>query len=188
MANLDLMLDDDLMGDLTPDMHSLRYKGPIPVFLYGGNTYYQWLKDFFKEKGLSAIIDYYTIDNTVETACRLLALKSKNPEKAPFKYPSFAVVNHQAVTDLTPQVVRGRLITVSLAGLRALDTYFFNGYRSDRIQVPLKKKSYGNTQHDWAYTWVFDADTLTSDGKFGKKYDFDTFRCVTINNQTYYAS
>lgn len=185
MSDIFGLVDKCILDNFTPDLPNLRYKGPIPVFLYGAMANWKEFETVFKPRGLNLIKDYQTVDTMCDTACKFVMLRNGNRYQVSYPYDTFATVGYKDKTDLTPYTVRGRLITVSLSGLQALDNYYFNGYRANRISIPLKQKQYSKFQ--FAYVYSFDYSDFTDPvGDLNKKYNMSEMPTKTINGVTFY--
>lgn len=149
------MMWEDVGNNYTPDMHRLRYAGPIPVFLYGTMSDWTNINEFFKKHGCQVNTDWRSTAHTCQTEKEFLALKA-DKNTADVFYPDIIVkdtvdLDHE---DLTKLPVRGRIIEVSLKGLKALDLHYYNEYRGDRKYVSIVRSD-DNKNHNYAYTYIF---------------------------------
>lgn len=178
------LLDESLLNGFTPDLPHLRYKGPIPLFLYGSMMRAQESNKVFQSFGLSLVDDYYSLDSSCDTAGRFVALKAHG-ENGPMDYGSFLLSDCEDES-LTKHPVRGKLFSVSLRALMKFDRYFFNGYRARREIIPIQEKPY--SKNNWGYTYLFDYKDLCREGKLNQSYGFKPFTKGSFNNVTTYIS
>jgi hypothetical protein len=177
------LLWDDYSTNYTPDLASLRYKGPIPVLLIG--EYQEWAKmnDFLRTLGLSSYADYDTVAWSVFTKAQFVQLKAEKPNP----YTDILALQSD-VSHLTPLRVRGRLITVSHKAIRKLDFNFYNTSDTHRIICPLED-SYGNgpLKHNWAYTYVFNKRTFLDDTG-GLRKGVSVANTIQISTEKFYGA
>lgn len=148
----------------TDDMPYLRYEGPIPVFMFGKYTNFQFMDHLFTENGLSIGKDFQAVSYKALTkeAYRYVNVKNHFEKTCPTDYKSFLLSRGSNIVgfDLTNRQIRGKLYTVSLAGLRLLDSYFYNGVRHIRQKISLEQDK-ENKDYGKAYTYVTCIGTIS---------------------------
>lgn len=143
---------DSYASNFTFDTATLRYGGPIPLFLYGSYNRWLFVKEVFEKEKLEHYRDFVFVSSRVETKNPRVYLNNTTTSK--IRYESFLLPPDMELQgmELTKRRLRGTLFTVSLAGLQCLDRYFYqsnNFYRNNISLVESKDNKYTS-----AYTYV----------------------------------
>lgn len=157
---------EEYSNNYTGDLPYLRYEGPIPVFLYGSMSGYNRIHDFMKQHNLVENIDLHTETLMAVTQNPFVYFRNNSAKEAMKIYPDFMV--HKDVEfedlDMTKRKVRGKLVTMSLRGIMAMDRYYYNGSRFKRVRIPLQQDR-NNKEFKHAYTYIVNPSTLTDNVK-----------------------
>lgn len=192
------VFEDCLQYNYTHDMPLQRYTGPKPVLLYGRlqdfADYTDVLQNALPGVKCEAQKDYRVLTyvaTTIQKFCMVreeVERKDKAYEHAMFSSKPYSEASGQTLEALP---VQGRLVSVSLKGLRVLDYYYRNRYRSNRLKVKLKTNA--QNPYDWAYmyhlpparTFKYDVHTRKHALKEGVK--FTSFQPLNKGGEKIYS-
>lgn len=140
-------IKDCSFQNLTPDLPLLRYGGPIPVFLWGKYADFQWLFNEMQKKGCKSQEDYTTRDHSSRTTASYVLLDNNNYHKEGGGYKQYVPRSWDTLAksgnfDLTSAPLCGRLLTVSVKGMQALDDIFNNTITFRRHKIAVDNKEY----------------------------------------------
>lgn len=151
-------IEDCVQYNYTNDMPIQRYTGPKPVLLYGSlqdfADYTNLLQKALPGVKCEATKDYRVLSYVVTTAQKFcMVQEEKQREDRAYEHAMFFSKPYQEASGqkLEALPVQGRLVSVSLKGLRVLDYYYRNQYRSNRLRVKLNTNA--QNPHDWAYMY-----------------------------------
>lgn len=155
----------------TYDNSTLRYGGPIPVFLYGAYNTYSFVQRVCQPRGCDHQTDFKYIRGNVLTEEKYIRF-DRTTHGQTYNYPSFLLDNCWQFGDkgLEQFPVEGTLFTLSLKAIRALDFHFRNMSIFERELVFLDEKT-TISGVDWAYTY-FVRPSITCDGVQENKLTF----------------
>jgi hypothetical protein len=176
LVQLRAMLKDDVYDDFTPYAARLRFGGPIKVFLPSGLSNWIQFKTFMDDgPDLRLVRDYQISHIPVVTKNSFYMVKNEghNLNNAS-SYPEYIFTQTMALKaaglglDLTMLPLTGKVVSLSLAALRYMDSYYMNGHLSVRIKVPLET-SCGNTLSS-AQTYVTESKRFVRYDPHGKEH------------------
>mgnify|MGYP000317602188 CR=1 FL=1 len=187
-------LMSDIYGCCTPDMTSLRYNGPILLFLYGTHQTWENISKFMKENELEYGKDWYVRENFSELSTKRFFYMFNNVSENNNMYAWIQKAVCFPTTPVTPRVctdswftqspVRGRIISLSLKALTYYDSLFDNNRSSNRIKVKLYDTK--DTQHQYTammyqhdHNRIINVDEKTAELSFANGYKLEPYPTVT---------
>ena len=167
---------DDYAENFTDDVALLRYEGPIPVFLYGHYSTFDWVNRLMKRKDCEHHKDFRLHSGRACTVKDHLFLNERS-KPTDDTYGSFmipATCTIEGRKHLTKHRVRGSIFTVSLKGIKVLDNYFRQGSNFWRDTIKLEPDVSANFKS--AYTYIVSPKLIASNS------DEDKLRIKSMYN------
>lgn len=157
-------IEEDVWMGLTPDLAALRYKGPQLVFLWDNTRYTEWFEDEDLEKGVDYQVNFWN----AQTKYQYLPITNGNVTKSNYPYYLHKTANWmdrvettavQKIVTKEPAPVGGRIYTVGIKAISALDEHYGNGFTHQRRLVPVRSiKSVENSVKEcWVYFANYEA-------------------------------
>lgn len=170
----------DAYYSCTPDVTSLRYNGPIPVFFWGNYSPFEKIKSIIEQDELKVGSDLLGYNANVKTKRGYYLFRhqtdNSQTKTSTWKitdvcFPSCSIVrNYLTGKSMECAPLQGRVVTVSLAALQFLDLYFDNGRSSFRQKVTLQPNAM-DKEGKKAYMYVHNpAFFLTKEGETGTEW------------------
>lgn len=172
------MLMEDVWMGMTPDQTRLRYKGPQYVFMWDACRDTDWLESH----GIKRNRDYVIESWNAMTERRFLPFENGTPNNRNFSaylprtvnwYKIYGEDNEVAkkLKTLEPHQVAGRIISMSLEGLRQLDAYYGNTASHTRELIPVFQSRVSTAQKIMCWAYMSNIRSISKYDPHKKKYE-----------------
>ena len=188
--SLELRLKYDRTHNLTPDQPRLRFGGPIKVFLYGRYTVYKDHREIFEMDDCHVDTDWKVENHWCRTKDAFVLFDNKSFNSKSDGYPQYVPETTaflgKCTKHLTSAPLTGKMLSVSLRGLQALDNYYGNTICFNRKKVELMSGSS-------AWMYVAPERTLvkynphTSEYSVQSHLQLERSKLTTVNELTHYG-